>query len=160
MHTRHANHDRAFRGNHLIRIVARLIDIGLEDVIEHLSKLCTGDVILRTERTVWIAVYISLGHKTDDAIFRPGADIGSIRETCQSLVIGVRDAQNSGKNKKHLFSGYVSVRIKGRIARTRQGAHLVSLGDRLVKPICFRNVGQHGDICFPGRAKGTRDKGS
>ena len=132
MNAGNANHDRAVSD---LRIVAGFVDISLEDVVEHLSKLGAGDVILRTERAGRIAVDITLFDHADNAVLGPRADLSCVGKLFKRLFVRAGDAKNSGEYQKDLLTGYVGARIKRGIACSGKRTHLIGLGNRKIEPI-------------------------
>ena len=139
VNARNADHHRTVFGN--LRIIAGSVDIHLEDVVEHLCKLSTGDVILRAERAVRITVDIAFFDHTDDTVFRPRVYFAGIGEFVECLFVRTRNAENSCQNKEHLLTGYVRIRVKRGIACTGNGTHLISLGNRFIEPIVSLHIG-------------------
>ena len=158
VNARNTDHHRTAFGN--LRIIAGSIDIQLKDIVERLCKLGTGDIILRSERAVRIAVDIALFDHADNTVFRPRADFVGIGKSGKCLFVRTRNAEHSCQNKEHLLTGYVRIRVKRGIACTVNSTHLICLGNRLIEPIVGVHIGDLRKIRRSGCAEGTCDKGS
>ena len=131
--------------DHAVEQIAAVLGQTVEYAVDKRHRLCASDILIRTERTIRIAVDPTLVCGDTDLILCPvGCDIREFRGRIRVLI--VEASGDCGKFR----TGNRGIRRERAIVMTLYNAHRGQRGDGVVEPLTACHIGQAvglGGIC-------------
>ena len=131
--------------DHAVEQIAAVLGQTVEYAVNKRHSLCTGDILVRTERTIRIAIDPALVCGDTDLILCPvRCDIRELRGHNHILIDETIDDCDK------FSTGDRRIRRERAIVMTLYNAHRGQRGDSMVKPLTARHIGQAvglGGIC-------------